>query len=105
LVSTIIGTFTTGMGLYDRLDAKRKQKKVDSGQNDKIVSLEKQIKEIEEKSQKRGGGRRDREDELRDSLQLSGPMIRREYERDFARLGDRFATGDCELFTRVPNSC
>jgi hypothetical protein len=93
------------MGLYDRVDSKRKQKKVDTGQNDKIVSLEKQLKEIEEKSQKRGNSKRDREDELRDSLERSGPLIRREYERDFARLGDRFAQGDCEFRPYVPSHC
>ena len=82
------------MGLYDRLDQKRKQKKVDTGQNDKIENLQKQIKEVEEKASKRG--RSNREDELQDSLRESGPMIRREYNRDFARFGDKFARGDCE---------
>ncbi|KIW07213.1 hypothetical protein, variant 2 [Verruconis gallopava] len=92
LVSTIIGTFTTGMGLYERLEQKRKQKKVDTGQDDKISQLQKQMKEIEERSEK--NARRVREDDLRESLQESGPLIRREYNRDFARFGDRFAMGD-----------
>jgi hypothetical protein len=106
LVSTIIGTFTTGMGLYDRVDSKRKQKKVDTSQNDKIVGLEKQIKEMAEKERNGGGQRRlkSREDDLRDSLVESGPMIRREYNHDFARLGDKFAKGDCK-FVMLQDSC
>jgi uncharacterized membrane protein YheB (UPF0754 family) len=82
------------MGLYERLDQKRKQKKVDSGQNDKIKELQKQIKEVEERS--KGNAKSAREDALRDSLQESGPLIRREYNRDFARLGNKFAVGDGE---------
>ena len=34
------------------------------------------------------------QNDLRDALAASGPMIRREYDRDYARLGARFAEGD-----------
>jgi hypothetical protein len=94
LVSTLIGTFTTGMGLYERVDQKRKQKHVDLSQDDKIKALEKRIKESDERTEKKINGAR--EDALRGSLQDSGPMIRREYNRDFARFGDKFAQGDRE---------
>ena len=58
--------------------------------------MEKQIKELRDNPPKRGGGNSDRELALRDSLTESGPMIRREYNRDFARFGDKFAIGDCK---------
>ncbi len=93
-MSTIIGTFTTGMGLYERLDQKRKQKNVDSSQDEKIKALEKLVKESEERTEKKINSAR--EDALRESLQDSGPVIRREYNRDVARFGDRFAQGDRE---------
>jgi hypothetical protein len=85
------------MGLYDRVDSKRKQKKVDVGQDDKIKGLEKLIKDNNENTQKMLKDKdSEKEHALRNSLTESGPMIRREYNRDFARFGDRFAKGDCE---------
>jgi hypothetical protein len=98
LVSTIIGTFTTGLGLYERVGQKRKQQKTDSKQDTKIQELEAQVKKAEENSKKKSSGnnQKSRPDAVEDSLERSGPMIKREYERDFARLGDRFASGDCE---------
>lgn len=86
------------MGLYDRVDSKRKQKKTDGAQDDKIREMHKTMTENFEKQQKMiEANTRGREDKLRDSLQDSGPMIRREYNRDFARFGDRFAVGDGEF--------
>jgi hypothetical protein len=82
------------MGLFERVDQKRKQKKVDTSQDDKIKELQKEIRDIGDRSKE--DSKKSREDGLRDSLQESGPMIRREYNRDFARFGDRFAMGDCE---------
>jgi hypothetical protein len=98
LVSTIIGTFTTGLGLYERVGQKRKQQQTDSKQDVKIKELEEQIKKSEEQNKKKKGGdnKTVRPEAVEDSLGQSGPLIRREYERDFSRLGNRFAAGDCK---------
>jgi hypothetical protein len=91
-MSTIIGTFTTGINLYERVGEKRKQDKKDHRQDDKIKELEKRI---DEKEKEKNDHARKAQD-LRDSLGNGGPMIQREYDRDYARLGPRFAHGDCK---------
>ncbi|KAK0741440.1 hypothetical protein B0T18DRAFT_432544 [Schizothecium vesticola] len=40
LISTIAGTFTTGINLYDRIVEKRKQAKLDHGQDQRLTDLE-----------------------------------------------------------------
>jgi hypothetical protein len=90
LISTIIGTFTTGINLYERVGEKRRQIKTDKGQDQKIKDLEKRI----EDSEKKKSSPPRNEDDLRHSLEYGGPMIRREYNNDLARLGPRFAEGD-----------
>ena len=114
LISTIIGTFTTGIGLYERVSERRKQKHTDSGQDEKIKSLEKRLDDSEanrnnqsrqdDDGPPRRGGSQSRygDDYLRNSLQRSGPMIRREYDQDYARLGSRFAEGDRKLPSPIP---
>ncbi|TID22924.1 hypothetical protein E2P81_ATG02053 [Venturia nashicola] len=105
LVSTIIGTFTTGLGLYERIGQKAKQQKTDKGQDEQIKKLEAKLKESEERekmeNQKRLEGRPQRQIEgppddayIERSLGGSGQMIKREYDRDIQRLGERFAQGD-----------
>ncbi|CAK7272767.1 hypothetical protein SEPCBS119000_005298 [Sporothrix epigloea] len=126
LISTVIGTFTTGINLYERVRERHDQKRTDRGQNEKIKDLERRadaadkarLKAEKEKSQlecksKNGnngnGGQADNaflpykyaplpynrpQNDLRDALAASGPMIRREYDRDYARLGSLFAQGD-----------
>ena len=89
LISTIIGTFTTGINLYERVAERRQQKHRDTGQDAKIAALEKRA---EEAAQQRDKTRQ----KLRDSLEQGGPMIKREYEQDFQRMGTRFAEGDRE---------
>lgn len=98
LVSTVAGTFITGINLYDRIIEQRRQKKLDRGQNKRIKELEQRLNEAEEeknrikKDRDRGGGNND----FRDSLQQSGNMVKHEYDRCFANLGPRFAQGDRE---------
>lgn len=100
LVSTIIGTFTTGLGLYERVGQKRKQQKTDGQQDAKIKALEADVKRAEEKSKSGKGGQKQIQDgDVKESLGESGPMIRREYDRNVYRLGDRFADGDGELWS------
>jgi hypothetical protein len=87
LASTVIGTFTTGINLYERVGEKRKQLKKDTSQDDRIKELEKQVKEKESKSKAR-------EEDVKTSLVKSGPMIQNEYDQNFQRLGPKFAQGD-----------
>lgn len=105
LVSTVAGTFITSINLYDRLVEQRRQKKLDRGQNKRIKELEQRLNEEQEekerireegsssKQSKAGDGERD---DFRDSLQQSGNMVQREYDRYFANLGPKFAEGDCK---------
>ncbi|KAH8887128.1 hypothetical protein GQ53DRAFT_693458 [Thozetella sp. PMI_491] len=97
LISTIIGTFTTGINLYDRVSEKRKQANTDRGQDDKINALEKRLNDSENARKGRG----QRGEDLRDSLEAGGPLIRREYDRDYGRLGARFAEGDLLTQTQL----
>ncbi|KAM7187099.1 hypothetical protein V8F33_011433 [Rhypophila sp. PSN 637] len=114
LASTIAGTFTTGINLFDRLEEKRrnrKQRKVDKSQNQKIKELEGRLNDkIErvnqnaeranenahtiEKLQQQPERGRIRDDDLRDSLGQGGPMVKREYDRHYAAMGPQFAEGD-----------
>ncbi|KAF2267470.1 hypothetical protein CC78DRAFT_490369 [Lojkania enalia] len=93
LCSTLIGTFTSSMGLWDRVNEKRKQNKKDSKQDDEI----KKLREAVEKSEKRANEREEqlrRRDEVGESFERSGAMIQRQYDEGYGRLGRRFAMGD-----------
>ncbi|CAK7268682.1 hypothetical protein SEPCBS57363_003219 [Sporothrix epigloea] len=131
LISTVIGTFTTGINLYERVRDRHDQKKTDRNQNEKIKDLERRadaadkarrkaekekndhiMAQLEHKSNNNNnnnGGQSGNpypsyqyppltynrpQNDLRDALAASGPMIRREYDRDYARLGAAFAEGD-----------
>jgi len=91
------------MNLYERVNEKRKQKRTDEGQDEKINKLQKEIESVkkqkdesdektDKEAQRRRGEIRDRD--LEDSFRRGRLDIGREYERDYRRLGDRFATGD-----------
>jgi len=94
LVSTIMGTFITGINLFERVGEKRNQKKRDKSQDDKLKELEQKLNNSQNQNQNNNRGPGRREQDLQHSLQDGGPMIRREYDRDYARLGPRFADGD-----------
>jgi hypothetical protein len=114
LASTLVGTFTASMGLYDRVsDARQnhKQRARDTIQDGEI----KQLKESFEKSQKaaedrqkeidrlkngggggggdNGGGRRGNDD-VGYNLGRDAAMVQRMYDDGFGRYGSRFAQGD-----------
>lgn len=91
LVSTIAGTFTTAINLFDRIGETRKQHRKDKGQDTKIKELEKQVEEMEKKKKNEP---RQRDDDIHDSLQQGGPVVRRQYDQNFQRLGPQFAQGD-----------
>jgi hypothetical protein len=39
---------------------------------------------------------------LRDTVKLAPPQIQQEYDHDFARIGPKFAAGDCAYTTSSP---
>ncbi|KAK0614583.1 hypothetical protein B0T14DRAFT_311306 [Immersiella caudata] len=93
LISTIAGTFTTGINLYDRILEKRKQTKLDKGQDDKIRELERRVGEHH--GGYGGGAQRGGDDDrLRQSLEYGGSAVKGEYDRHYAELGGRYAEGD-----------
>jgi hypothetical protein len=88
------------MGLWDRVNEKRKQRKTDSKQDVELKALREQVEQ-----QKQGKGRDDqlqRRDELGDSFEQSGMMIQRQYDQGYNSLGRRFAMGDSESASRNP---
>lgn len=93
MVSTLVGTFAASHNLYDRLT----QKKKDSNQDDAIKKLEDKWAEMAKKkdgdADKKDGGD-DKKDVLKDELDKSGRMVKREYDGAYDRLGRRFAAGD-----------
>ncbi|KAK4104335.1 hypothetical protein N658DRAFT_250769 [Parathielavia hyrcaniae] len=108
LISTVAGTFITGINLYDRLLEQRRQKKLDKGQNKKIKELEERLSEAEAEKKKRdeegANGGKDgpgTHNDVRNSLQHSSDAVQQEYERYFANLGSRFAQGDLVAQTQL----
>ncbi|KAK0609501.1 hypothetical protein B0T17DRAFT_512602 [Bombardia bombarda] len=122
LVSTVAGTFITGINLYDRVNEKRRQRKLDKGQNKKIKDLEKRLNDAQNGNQ--GGGNsnnnsQDKKDDgdqgndqrqpqprnigndLRDSLEYGGPTVQREFDHHYAHMGPRFAKGDLLAQTQL----
>ncbi|KAF5575107.1 hypothetical protein FPCIR_13300 [Fusarium pseudocircinatum] len=83
LCSTLVGTFTSSMGLWDRVKEKRKQAKRDTTQDEEIKKLKAQV---EQNSRAR--------DEVEASFQRSGALINREFEDGYQRYGQRYAIGD-----------
>jgi len=96
LISTIAGTFTTGINLYDRIVEKRKQAKLDKGQDEKIRDLERRVHEHHGHNghHKHRHGYDNDDDRLRQSLQYGGSSVKNEYDRHYAELGSRYAEGD-----------
>lgn len=127
LVSTIAGTFITGINLYDRLVEQRRQKKLDRGQNKRIKELESRLNQATEerakmreerddlfKNNKAKNAKRENYDDddndddsgdekrnLRNSLERSGPKIQREYDRFYQNMGQKFANGDLVAQTQL----
>ncbi|KFA80075.1 hypothetical protein S40288_08222 [Stachybotrys chartarum IBT 40288] len=112
LCSTLVGTFTSSIGLWDRVKNRREQHKRDVEQDEEIKKLRSQIEEAEGRN--RGHGQRHRSlppprdrdwdrdwdsygpgrDYVGDSLERSGALISREFDDGYERLGRRFAVGD-----------
>ncbi|KAJ4128846.1 hypothetical protein NW768_007367 [Fusarium equiseti] len=94
LCSTLVGTFTSSMGLYDRVKEKRKQAKRDTTQDEEIKKLR---AEVDKASHERDRAALDRQrirDDVEASFERSGALINREFEDGYKRYGQRFAIGD-----------
>ncbi|KAF4468405.1 hypothetical protein FALBO_4710 [Fusarium albosuccineum] len=92
--STLVGTFTSSLGLYERIKQTQKQQKRDISQDDEIKKLKEQV-ERSEKREKDIERSLDRtKDDVEASFQRSGALISREYEEGYERLGRKFAVGD-----------
>ncbi|KZM20208.1 uncharacterized protein EKO05_0001111 [Ascochyta rabiei] len=119
LASTLVGTFTASMGLWERVHDRReahKQKQTDSKQDGEIKQLREQFEAAQKKGQERqeeidrlrsggggrggggggggggrGGGYRD---DVGESFEKNGMMIQRMYDDMYGKMGNRFARGD-----------
>lgn len=96
LCSTLVGTFTSSMGLWDRVKEKRKQATRDTTQDDEIKKLKAQVDRSERRARENERAReRSRDtDEVGASFRQSGALISREFEDGYERLGRKFAIGD-----------
>lgn len=111
LISTIAGTFTTGVNLFDRVGEarrQRRQRKMDRGQNRKLKELEQRLDEavkgkceVEEREKRNKRRRGEDEEDLRDSLQRGGPLVQGQYDQLYSRMGPQFAQGDLLAQTQL----
>ncbi|KAI0016753.1 hypothetical protein F4780DRAFT_665993 [Xylariomycetidae sp. FL0641] len=95
LCSTLIGTFSSSLGLWERVSEKRQQKKRDIKQDEEIRLLREQVEQAEKRSQQREEELNHRpRDDLGYSLERSGALIQRQYDEGVGQLGRRYAVGD-----------
>ncbi|CBX95854.1 hypothetical protein LEMA_P030060.1 [Plenodomus lingam JN3] len=102
LASTLVGTFTASMGLWERVHDRRqahKQKIRDTKQDSEIKQLRDQFERAQHEADgrqqeidrlKNGGGR----DDPGRNFERDGMMIQRMYDEAYGRMGNRFAQGD-----------
>lgn len=108
LASTLVGTFTASMGLWERVADRReqhRQKQRDSKQDGEIKELKQQFEDAQKKAEGRqqeidrlknggGGGQWGGRDDVGNNFQRDGMMIQRMYDQGYGRMGSRFAQGD-----------
>ena len=127
LASTLVGTFTASMGLYDRVSDKReqhKQKARDGKQDGEIKKLKEEFEKSRQAADERqreidrlksggggggggnnGGGQqlaRRGGDDVGYNLERDAMMIQRMYDDGFGRYGRRFAQGDGSYHATAP---
>lgn len=74
------------------------QKKKDDNQDGAIKKLEEKFEQMSKKKEDDS-----EKDDLKDSLDKSGRLIKREYDVCYDRLGRRFAVGDSESsYSKLP---
>ena len=83
LCSTLIGTFTASIGLWDRVNEKRAQKRKNRSQNEEIKKLKDQVSH-QDVSRVRG------------SLTRSRDLVQREFEYGCGEWGQRIGVRDCK---------
>ncbi|KAF5022690.1 hypothetical protein F66182_5238 [Fusarium sp. NRRL 66182] len=102
LCSTLVGTFTSSMGLWDRVKEKRKQARRDTTQDEEIKKLKAQVQESSREKDRAVERSRERaRDEVEASFERSGALISREFQDGYQRLGSRFAIGDVVTENRL----
>ncbi|CAF3456501.1 unnamed protein product [Fusarium graminearum] len=94
LCSTLVGTFTSSMGLWDRVKEKRIQAKRDTTQDEEIKKLKAQVEKASNERDRASFDRQRIRDEVEASFERSGALINREFEDGYQRYGNRFAIGD-----------
>lgn len=93
------------MGLWDRVQDKRTQRKKDSKQDDDIKNLREEIKKanqegkereerIREDERKKYRNRSRDRDDVGDNFERSGALIQRQYDEGYRKMGGKFAQGD-----------
>jgi hypothetical protein len=116
LASTLVGTFTASMGLYDRVSDKRQQHKQrarDVQQDGEIKQLKDEFEKAQQRAEDRqkeidrlknggGGGGGRGNDDVGFVLSRDAAMIQRMYDDGFGRYGSRFAQGDGKSHTNSP---
>ncbi|EMD63645.1 hypothetical protein GGP41_005710 [Bipolaris sorokiniana] len=102
LASTLVGTFTASLGLWERIADRRaqhRQKQRDIKQDSEIKELRMQFEEAQQKAEKRqeeidrlrnGRGR----DDVGSNFERDMMMVQRMYDQGYGRIGSRFAQGD-----------
>ncbi|KAF2877744.1 hypothetical protein BDV95DRAFT_480258 [Massariosphaeria phaeospora] len=98
LCSTLVGTFSSSMGLWDGIN-KRRQSKRDSRQDDEVKKLREAVEKNTKNREAEAPRRRDRDrerdrDDVGETFERSGAMIQRQYDEGFGRMGRKFAMGD-----------
>ncbi|KAL6711695.1 hypothetical protein ACN47E_004629 [Coniothyrium glycines] len=105
LASTLVGTFTASMGLWERVHDRRvahRQKARDSKQDGEIKALREQFEKAQQAADGRqqeinrlkyGGGGHGRDD-VGQNFERDGMMIQRMYDDGYGRYGNKFARGD-----------
>ncbi|KAF2850323.1 hypothetical protein T440DRAFT_397405 [Plenodomus tracheiphilus IPT5] len=107
LASTLVGTFTASMGLWERVHDRReshKQKVRDTKQDGEIKQLREQFEKAQQSAEGRqqeidrlksgGGDRGGGRDDPGRNFERDGMMIQRMYDEGYGRMGSRFAQGD-----------
>lgn len=101
LCSTLVGTFSSSIGLWDRMKDRRKQQKRDNKQDEEIKQLKGQVEAAEKRSRDDDGRHYHHHralppprDEVGESLERSSALIRREFDEGYERMGRKFAIGD-----------
>lgn len=93
------------MGLWDRIQDKRKQAKRDTTQDDEINKLKAQFassqKRLLEKTSSNSSSDSSEKDDVAASLQRSRALISREFDDGYEQLGRSFAVGDVVTENRL----